>query len=63
MEGTVLSLLEDDRGHIVGVLYKENKTASVKVNIKPHRLFIHKYQHCVNCMYTYNSPSGQTSLL
>lgn len=27
----MISLLEDSRGHVVGVLYKENKTASVKV--------------------------------
>lgn len=31
LPGTVIRLLEDDRRHIVGVLYKEKKTGSVKV--------------------------------
>ena len=31
LEGTVISLLEDNNGHIVGVHYKEKKTGSVKV--------------------------------
>lgn len=34
LEGTVISLLEDSRGCVVGVLYKENKTASIKVNFE-----------------------------
>lgn len=33
MEGTVLSLLEDHMGNIVGVDYKEKKTGSVKVTL------------------------------
>ena len=31
VEGTAMSLLEDEQGHIIGALYKEKKTGSVKV--------------------------------
>jgi len=31
VEGTVVSLLEDKGGHIVGVLYKEKETGNLKV--------------------------------
>ena len=32
VEGTVLSLLEDKDGHIVGVEYKDKKTGDIKVS-------------------------------
>ena len=31
IEGTALSLLEDERGNIVGVLYKDKKSSTNKV--------------------------------
>ena len=39
VEGTVLSLLEDDNGNIVGVDYKEKKTGNVKVMLPCIELF------------------------
>lgn len=33
LEGTAISLLQDKGGHIVGALYKEKKTGSLKVKL------------------------------
>ena len=40
IEGTALSLLEDERGNIVGVLYKDKKSSTNKVIFLNSKRFV-----------------------